>query len=102
MATIKPNSVGKAAAKTKTTRKAPAVKTAAAKPMAAPRARKASAGSAAMPVTAPPPQSKLMPEQRYRMVQEAAYLNAEREGFMGDPMAHWLDAERQIRERLGE
>lgn len=36
------------------------------------------------------------PEERYRMVQQAAYFIAERNGFNGNPMDFWSAAEAQI------
>ncbi|HEY0666027.1 MAG TPA: DUF2934 domain-containing protein [Gallionella sp.] len=36
------------------------------------------------------------PEERYRMVQTAAYFIAERCGFQGDSAAHWAAAELEI------
>lgn len=36
------------------------------------------------------------PEERYRMVETAAYFIAEHSGFQGDSTAHWAAAERQI------
>ena len=36
------------------------------------------------------------PEERYRMVAEAAYYHAERHGFKGDPVLDWIAAEKQI------
>nr|WP_296747814.1 DUF2934 domain-containing protein [Thioalkalivibrio sp.] len=36
------------------------------------------------------------PEQRYRMIQDAAYFIAERNGFVGDNHAYWLQAEQAI------
>jgi hypothetical protein len=39
----------------------------------------------------------LSAEQRYRMIAERAYLRAERRGFEGgDPMADWLESEREV------
>lgn len=35
-------------------------------------------------------------EQRARMIAEAAYYQAERNGFHGDPVEHWLAAEQLI------
>lgn len=35
-------------------------------------------------------------EERQRRVAEAAYLRAERYGFQGDPVEHWLAAEAEI------
>ncbi|HKJ77153.1 MAG TPA: DUF2934 domain-containing protein [Gammaproteobacteria bacterium] len=37
------------------------------------------------------------PEERQRRVAEAAYLRAERHGFQGDPVEHWLAAEAEIK-----
>lgn len=42
------------------------------------------------------------PEERYRMVQTAAYFIAERNGFQGYPADHWLLAELEIAARLRE
>lgn len=49
------------------------------------------------PAKARPPVSE---DQRYRMIQENAYYLAERAGFNGDSMEHWLTAEREFRERF--
>lgn len=38
----------------------------------------------------------LSPEQRYLMVQEAAYYIAEKDGFSGNPAEYWAQAEAQI------
>jgi hypothetical protein len=38
----------------------------------------------------------LPPEERYRMICEAAYFLAEKRGFQGDTVNDWLEAERQI------
>jgi hypothetical protein len=40
------------------------------------------------------------PEDFYKMVQEAAYFQAENDGFSNDPSAYWLEAEREIEKRL--
>ncbi|HLG20330.1 MAG TPA: DUF2934 domain-containing protein [Bdellovibrionota bacterium] len=41
--------------------------------------------------------SSVAPEERQRMIAEAAYFIAERRGFWGgDPNADWLEAESQI------
>jgi hypothetical protein len=34
------------------------------------------------------------------MVQEAAYYRAQKSGFSGDSVRHWLDAEREVAELL--
>jgi hypothetical protein len=36
------------------------------------------------------------PEQRYRMVQEAAYFIAEKNGFVSGTMDYWIAAEAEI------
>ncbi len=42
------------------------------------------------------------PEERQRMIAEAAYYRAERRGFVaGDPMRDWLEAEAEIDAKLG-
>lgn len=41
------------------------------------------------------------PEERYRMVETAAYFIAEQNGFQGRSDEHWLAAEREIAARLG-
>lgn len=61
--------------------KAPAVKSAPAK-------SKAAKGNGATPIT---------PEQRYRMICDAAYYRAERRGFIGgNPAEDWTAAEAEI------
>lgn len=41
------------------------------------------------------------PEQRYRMIQRAAYYRAEKRGFDGgDPSLDWIEAEREIERML--
>ena len=42
------------------------------------------------------------PEERYRMVQAAAYFIAEKEDFQGNSVDYWLRAEQEIADRLGE
>ena len=61
-----------------------------------PQRRKAAAPTEeAAPAIAP---SQLSPEERYRMIQDAAYYIAERHGFEGEPISFWLEAERQVNE----
>jgi len=81
----------KSPTKTSTAKKAPAAKTAAAKPAAArkPAARKTAAAAPGA-------------EERYRMVEVAAYFLAERNGFAGDPSAYWIAAEQQITRMLSK
>ncbi len=45
-------------------------------------------------------QVQVTTEQRYRMIQEAAYYRAEKEGFECDPSRIWLVAEEEIDARL--
>ncbi len=40
------------------------------------------------------------PEERFRMIQEAAYFLAERDGFRADATAYWLRAEAEIDAQL--
>lgn len=45
--------------------------------------------------------ASVSPEERRRMIAEAAYYRALRRGFSGgDPVTDWLAAEREINERL--
>jgi len=74
----------KAAAKKPVTRKAPATKAVAPK-------------KDAVAETKPAP----TPEERYRMIQDAAYFIAERHGFNGDSAYFWSLAEAEINDRLG-
>lgn len=39
-------------------------------------------------------------EERYGMIQTAAYLRAEKNGFSGDPVQYWLEAEKEIDDKL--
>jgi hypothetical protein len=48
------------------------------------------------------PQLSPGPEERYRMVQTAAYFIAEQHGFQGRSDAHWAAAEREIAAKLGK
>lgn len=88
----------KAAAKPAATKKPAAPKTtakpAAAKPAVA---KKPAVKKAAVAKTASP-----NAEQRYRMVEEAAYYIAERYGFEGDSQVFWAEAEIQISKQLGQ
>lgn len=43
---------------------------------------------------------KPTPEERYRMVQTAAYFIAERNGFQGCSTSHWIAAENEIAAKL--
>ena len=51
---------------------------------------------------APAPKPSVSPEERYKMVQDAAYFIAERHGFNGDSAYFWTLAEAEIASQLGE
>jgi len=111
---------------TATAAAAPAATTDAAAPAKAPTAKKAVAATApekkapakkVVPTPAleadPPPaptecaalpgvSGKPSPEERYRMVQSAAYFIAEKDGFQGRDTDYWVRAEREIALQLGE
>ena len=107
---------GKAAVKPKTskvtataaTKKVATKKTTApaAKKVAAPVAnKKTPVKKAATPGTKPAAKkmtAKPTPEERYRMVQTAAYFIAERNGFGGCSVDHWVTAEIEIARLLGQ
>ena len=42
----------------------------------------------------------LSAEQRYKMVEDAAYYLAEKAGFTGNTLDHWIKAEKQIEAKL--
>ena len=43
----------------------------------------------------------MTPEERYRLIAEAAFLKAESRGFVGgDPVVDWLAAEQEIDDSL--
>ena len=56
------------------------------------------AAAVAKPVAAKKP--VVSPEQRYRMIEEAAYFIAERHGFNGDSAYFWSLAEAEINAKL--
>ena len=68
---------------------------------------KPAGGKGAAPKTtrakAAPPAPGLAPtpEERWKMISDAAYYIAEKRGFLGgDPAQDWCEAERQLEERL--
>ena len=66
-------------------------------------APKAAAKKPVVKVAAPKTASKksaLNPEQRYKMIEEAAYYIAERHGFNGDSAYFWSLAEAEINAKL--
>jgi hypothetical protein len=58
--------------------------------------RKTAASAAA------PGKSKMSAEERYRMVEVAAYFLAERNNFKGNPVEYWTQAEAQISNLLAQ
>ena len=46
--------------------------------------------------------NQMSAEERYRMVEVAAYFLAERNNFAGNPVEYWQQAEAQISNLLGE
>jgi Protein of unknown function (DUF2934) len=61
------------------------------------------AGTKAKPsIAADKAVAKPTPEERYRMVETAAYFIAEQHGFQGRSDEHWAVAEREIAARLGK
>ena len=78
---------------------AKAVVAAAASKPATKRAPRKTAGDADKAIDQPVACSS---EQRYRMVETAAYFIAERNGFHGDAAEHWQVAELEIAQLLGE
>lgn len=87
-----------------TEEKKPAVKKTAAKP-AEPAAKKTTSkktptAKAASAKTKSSPR-KISAEERYKMTEVAAYFLAERNGFKGNPVEYWEQAESQISQLLG-
>jgi hypothetical protein len=82
----------KVTAKTTTTKTA-TVKKPAAKPVAVAAEKKPAAKAKAAPAKVNLAPS---PEQRYRMVQDAAYFIAEKNGFKAGSMDYWIAAEIEI------
>lgn len=86
----------KPAAKKTSTTSAAKTKSTAAKAAAPAKKPAAPRKTAAKKVAAPGA------EQRYKMIEVAAYYIAERSGFTADPLASWAEAERQIDQMLSK
>lgn len=54
------------------------------------------AKAAKKPVAAKKGNSKVTPEERFRMIEQAAYFRAEKTGFSGNPAEHWASAEKEV------
>ena len=87
----------KAPAAKKVAEKAPEVVKVAPKVAAPKAAPKAPAAPKAAPAAKKP---EINPEQRYNLIQEAAYFIAERHGFNGDSAYFWSLAEAEVNNRL--
>lgn len=86
-----------------TTAKKPATtRAAAAKPAAAPKKTTTPRKSSSSKTKAVAPSSQISAEERYRMVEVAAYFLAERNGFAGSPVEYWTAAEAQIDKLLSK
>ncbi len=94
----------------KTTKKATAAKVVAkkaapaVKPVAKKAVAKAAPAKAPAKKAAPAPKAAKQPissELRYKMIQVAAYYEAEKHGFNGDSTYFWSVAEKQIDDLLG-
>jgi hypothetical protein len=62
--------------------------------------KKTTASKAKVPAAGKKVVAKPTPEERYRMVQTAAYFIAEQHGFQGRSDEHWAAAEREIAAKL--
>ena len=80
---------------------APAVKKAKSPTAKAP-SKKPATGKSKSPVAEHKPAVQPTPEERYRMVETAAYFIAEQHGFQGRSDEHWAAAERAIAAKLGQ
>lgn len=109
MATSKSGSVKKPAAKPaakktaaatgKTTAKTVSTRTAISKKPATPLATTTAPAKTAAPAkkaAAKPAPASVSPEQRYKMVQDAAYFIAEKNGFASGSLDYWIAAEAEI------
>ena len=67
---------------------------------AAPKAAAKKTVAKAAPKAAAAKKPAVSPEQRYKMIEEAAYYIAERHGFNGDSAYFWSLAEAEINTKL--
>ncbi len=96
MATPKATTTKTTTSKTTTAAKKPAA------PKSAATKKPAVAKKPAAAKKAAPKPGKVGPEERYRMVEVAAYFLAERNGFAGSPVDYWTAAEIQITKLLSK
>lgn len=88
-------------AKAAPAKKPAAKKVAAPKKAAAPKKEVAPKKAAAAKKPADKPR-KISPQERYRMVEVAAYFIAERNSFADSPVGYWIEAEVQISKMSGK
>jgi hypothetical protein len=76
---------------------------------AEPKKAKTAPKTVAKPKAAPAPVKETKPapkvisaQDRYHMIDEAAYYRAEKNGFQVDPHANWIAAEKEIDELLSK
>lgn len=93
MDSFKKKSIAKKAPKAKTWT-ASSVAAAAAAPAAQKRAPAAAPKKKA--VVAKPVVKTVSPEERFKMIEQAAYFRAEKHGFQVDPHANWVAAEKEV------
>lgn len=86
--------------KTPVAKKAPAKK-AVAKKAAAPKAPAVKAAPAAKATPAAKPKT-ISAQERYHMIDEAAYYRAEKSGFTADAHENWVAAEKEIEELMAK
>lgn len=85
----------------KEAKKSPAKKAAPkAKAVQKPAAKKPAAKMPAAKAAVVEKKPAITPEQRYKMIEEAAYYIAERHGFSGDSAYFWSLAEAEINTKL--
>lgn len=82
----------KKAAKKKTVKKAASKKTTSKRASARKTTRKAPARKTATQKTG----TRISPEDRYKMIEQAAYFLAEKQHFQADPAAIWVQAEKEV------
>lgn len=95
----------KAGAKSGTRSASPSNPTGSAKKTARTKTQGAATSAPRQDVVRPTPSSvqELTPEERYKMIQEAAYHIAEKDGFQpGKEHDYWYQAEREMEERFKE
>lgn len=70
----------------------------------APKAEKVKKETAAPKKAEKKPAAKprvISSEERFQMIQTAAYYRAQACGFQGDPKTHWAEAEKEVNKLLG-